>query len=262
MSAELSPAVPARRRIPRTVLLRFGILVALVLAALALALWSPLAQYFDREHLLGLFLQVRSAWWTPLVILVLFCVISPFGVPISPLVFSSGALFGAFFGTLLNTTGLFLGSATSYALARWLGRDFVVHIAGERLQRAEKLFEKRGFWPLVQVRFLPVPFPVVNYGAALAGVKAPLFLASSAVGLGPMTLLHTYFAAQFAALAERHATGAEFGRMGAIYVAVWGLFAAVTVGPSAFTAWRRRRRYRRLVDERQQRSAERRHDDG
>lgn len=253
MSAELSVPAPARRRIPRKILLRFGVLVVLVLVALALATWSPLAQYFDREHLLELFRQVRGAWWTPVVILVLFFVIAPFGVPISPLVFSSGALFGVVWGTALNVAGLFLGSATSYALARWLGRDFVVHVAGDRLKRAEKLFEKRGFWPLVQVRFLPVPFPVVNYGAALAGVKVPLFLSSSAVGLVPMTLLHTYFAAQFAVLAERHATTAEFGRMGAIYVVAWGLFAAVTVGPSALAGWRRRQRYRRLVEERRRR---------
>jgi uncharacterized membrane protein YdjX (TVP38/TMEM64 family) len=63
------------------------------------------------------------------------------------------------------------------------------------MRRAERAFQRHGFWPLVQTRFLPLPFPVVNFGAALAGIGSAMFLSASFLGLFPSTLIHTYFIA-------------------------------------------------------------------
>lgn len=250
----------ATPRKPWKLFLRFGLLVALVVVGFALARWSPLAQYLEQERLLELFRELREFWWTPILMMVLYTILSSIGLPISPLVVCGGAFYGVINGTILNTIGLVLGSASSYFLARWLGRDFVAHFAGERLKKAERLFDQRGFLPLVQVRFLPVPFWLVNFGAALAGVKAPLFFLASIVGLLPMTLLHTFFAARFGNLAERQAPREEWLWWFAIYATAWGGLALATVGPSLFNAWRRRKRYKKLVAERDRQRAERRGD--
>jgi uncharacterized membrane protein YdjX (TVP38/TMEM64 family) len=127
-------------------------------------------------------------------------------------------------------------------VARILGRDFVVRVTGRRIRRAEHLFERHGFWPLVQTRFLPIPFAVVNYGAALAGVGTPLFFVATAVGLIPSTLIHTYFIAE--AIETR-----GLGRAMTLtcYAGTFVLFnvliSALWVGEQA----RRRKRYRELI---------------
>lgn len=64
-----------------------------------------------------------------------------------------------------------------------------------KIQRAEKLLHRRGFMPLIAIRFLPVPFTLVNAAAAVVGVKLPKFLLASAIGLLPPIAIITYFSA-------------------------------------------------------------------
>ena len=117
-----------------------------------------------------------------------------FGLPASPVLIGGGVVFGRLFGTIYNVTGLIFGAMVGYFVGKGLGREALVQLAGPKLRRAERLFEKRGFWPLVQVRFLPIPFSVVGYGAALAGVSTGRFFITSTLGLIPATVLHTWYA--------------------------------------------------------------------
>ena len=181
-------------RIPRSVWLRALILVVLVALGFCLLRWTPLGDLLTEEQIRAWADQIRALWWSPLVLVALYIVLAPLGVPMAPMLVA-GAVFGPFFGSIYNLVGLFLGATVSFLVARLLGRDFVVHVAGRRLQRAEQIFQKHGFWPLVQTRFLPFPFPVVNFGAALSGVGLPMFLGASALGLFPSTLIHTFFIA-------------------------------------------------------------------
>ena len=95
-----------------------------------------------------------------------------------------------------------MGGTISFLLVKVLGRDFVVHIFGDKLDGVEKVLAKHSFWALVQVRFMPVPYSIVNYAAALAGVPALRFIAATTLGMVPATLVHTYF---IAALFEQSA---------------------------------------------------------
>ncbi len=62
------------------------------------------------------------------------------------------------------------------------------------MQRIEALLERHGFWTLVGIRFLPIPFALINYGAALAGFRFGRFLVATLVGLVPSVLFWTYLA--------------------------------------------------------------------
>lgn len=184
----------ALRRVPAGVWLKLAIFAGLLAVGLALVLWTPVGDYFTEKRMIALFEQVRSFWWAPLLLIGLYVVTTPLGfVPMTPLVIAGGLVFGPVWGAVYNILGLVSGAMTAYYVALVLGREFVVRIAGERLRQAEKVFQSRAFWPLVQTRFLPIPFSVVSYGAAMAGVKAPMFLGSSALGITPATVVHTYF---------------------------------------------------------------------
>jgi uncharacterized membrane protein YdjX (TVP38/TMEM64 family) len=182
-------------RTPRNVWLRAALFIGLLLAGIGLARFTPIGEAFTEERVLSLVETLRGTWWAPFVLIGLFALVSTLGLPPIPLLVG-GAAFGAFHGSIYNVVGLLLGASLAYGLAKLLGRDFVVRITGERLRRAESVFGRHGFWPLVQTRFMPLPFSLVNFGAALAGVRPAFFLVTSAIGLIPSTLIHTYFMAQ------------------------------------------------------------------
>lgn len=186
------PKPPVSRRSLRSAATRALLLVALLTIAFFIVRSTSLAQYLDSQQLAGVLETLRSTVWAAPVLLVLYVVLSPLGAPISPLIFAGGAVFGLAGGWLLNVVGALLGAAATFAIGQRMGRDLVVHLVSARnLERAEKILVQHGFWAIVRVRFFPIPFALINYGAALAGVRLPTFLAATAVGLAPSLFIYT-----------------------------------------------------------------------
>lgn len=175
--------------------LRPILLIAVIAAGIAGARWTPLGAYLGKDFLLDFISSVRGTWWTPLCLIGLYAVLSLFALPTGPLLVG-GALFGTSYGTLYNLTGLLGGACLSFFLAKLLGRDWVRRFTGERMHKVESFLSRHGFWLLVQTRFLPLPFAVINFGSGLAGVNSQCFLTATIVGLTPSTLIHTYFIAE------------------------------------------------------------------
>ena len=97
---------------------------------------------------------------------------------------AGGMVFGPLLGTLYNIVGTFLGGPrpTSWAAAWW---DFVHHLAGAEAEARGTPDLAARVLGLVGIRFLPIPYPLVNYTAALAGVRPALFLTTTAIVLIP-----------------------------------------------------------------------------
>lgn len=234
---------------------RFLLLAVLILAGLVALLFTPLSEYFTEQGLRQLLSSLRGAWWAPFVVIGLIIVASPIGIPTTPLLLG-GAAFGVWTGSIYNSIGLILGAALSYELARGLGRDFVVAITGDRIRGIEKRFRRFAFWPLVHLNFTPLPFPVLNFGAALSGVPRPLFLSAMTVGLVPSTVLHTYFMHALVA-----ADWDTRGILLALYIAAFLLFNVITGYPWIRMQQKRRRTYKRLRSLRASRNSETRYDE-
>lgn len=238
-------AADATRPGAKKLLFKAAILVGLLIVGFLLVRYSPLKEWFERERLTATLSVLRGAWWSPLLHLSLFVLLAPLGLPMTPLIFAGAAVFGSLVGSAYNVLGCFLGAAASFLLARWLGRDLVVRLAGERLRSVEKLLARHGFWSLLRVRFLPVPFALVNFGAALAGVRLPTFLLASILGLIPSIAVFTHF---FASLT--HAAAEDRGGLVFDLVVSLGALLALSLLPQAWTRWRRWRRYRGLLAKR------------
>lgn len=237
------------RRIPRHLLVRFLILVVLVGTGFAVLRWSPLADRLSWEQISALFEHLRGTWWAPALLVGGFAVLCPFGVPPTPLMIAGAIVFGTLYGSIYNIVGIFLGAASTYLLGRHLGRDFLVHFAGQRLKKVERFLRRHGgFWGLVGVRFLPLPFVLVNYCAALAGIRPGLFLSASAFGLTLTVPIFTWFAATIARAAS--------GERGGIYIKVGvalTLLILISLIPRLWAIRQRQARYRRLCEARQMR---------
>lgn len=213
--ASLAP----RARPTRGALLRFAVLVAIVLAGVAAMRWGPLAERLDAAELLATLRAIGAQPWAPAALVAAYVVLCPLGIPVSPLIMAGGVVFGFGTGSLLNFAGTWLGAAATFGVARLLGRDLVAQMLGARLTTVERAVDRHGFWTLVRLRFVPIPYAAVNYAAALAGVRPGTFLAATALGLAPAVALFTYFAAAL----SRAATGERadvLAQLGAAFVAL------------------------------------------
>lgn len=234
----------------RKLLLRLVVLAALLATGFVLLRFTPVGEYFQRERIIALLEELRHRPWTPAALVAVFGVTTPMGFPASPMVVAGGMVFGPLLGTAYNVLGLLAGAMITFWIGRGLGRDAVLHLAGPRLKRAEAVFHKRGFWPLVQVRFLPIPFPIVSYAAALAGVSQFRFFLTTLLGLIPATAVHTYFAPR---LILETMDGEEPVGLLVGYLLSLVFLNVVVVWPQVREGLRRRRRYRELVAEREER---------
>ena len=126
------------------------------------------------------------------------------GLPATLPMIAGGAVFGTLAGGLLSFAGMIGCALICFGLGHSLARDFVVHVLGDQLTRVERLLEKLGFWNLFRLRFVPVPYALMNYGMCLAGVRLGPYLLSSAAALLPINLIYAYFASSLLA-----ATGDE-----------------------------------------------------
>ncbi len=245
---EPSSSPEVRGRLPRHLLLRFLLLMAIVAAGFVVLRWTPARGLLSQEAMIHAFESLRESWWAPLVLVASYVVLCPFGVPATPMLVAGGIVFGTLGGWGLSFLGTMLAGAATYLLGRVLGRDFVVHFFGRRLKKVERSIARRGFWSLVGVRFMPLPFTLVNYCAALAGVRPGMFLLTTAVGLAPITLFFSYFAASLAAAAGPERSGVIVQLVAASLVLL-----ALSLAPHAWTALRRRKRYRDLRQQRGER---------
>jgi uncharacterized membrane protein YdjX (TVP38/TMEM64 family) len=141
----------------------------------------------------------------PLVLFALFalqCVVAP--LPSEPLMMAGGYVYGPRLGGLIAWTGVVLGAAACFGLARLFGRPFAERfVRAERLQEVDRFVDGRGgaavFLALLGIRvFAFSSFDVVSYGVGLIRFPFPAFLVATAVGVVPKVLAFTYLGANVA----------------------------------------------------------------
>lgn len=242
------PPLRPAPRVPRRLLLRFVALVVIVVTGFAVLHFTPLSEYLTVEKISALFDRLRSTWWAPLALIATYVVLCPLGVPASPMMLTGGMVFGFIPGFLYNLLGAWLGGVATYFLGRILGRDFVMHLAGNRLKKVERAIARRGFWSLVTLRLLPIPYPLINYCAALTGIPPGLFMVTTLLGLIPANLLFAYFASSLA-----HLAGPDRNKIYLQFVVAIALIAVLTVAPQLWMARQRKLRYLELKERRKAR---------
>jgi uncharacterized membrane protein YdjX (TVP38/TMEM64 family) len=118
-----------------------------------------------------------------------------FGIPGMPFTVAAGALFGTLLGSVLSWCGALLGAAAGYWLARTIGHDVVLRWL-KRFRRANTAIdEARDFTGVLRLRLIPVfPLGTVNFVCGLARAPFARYLAATAIGVIPSTVIYTFFA--------------------------------------------------------------------
>jgi uncharacterized membrane protein YdjX (TVP38/TMEM64 family) len=192
-------------------LIRPALLVALGGAITWLALHREILQSAELEQELR-----RFGPWSPILFVLVYSLATALFVPGSILTVVGGALFGPFWGTLWNLSGATIGATLAFAIARYLGADWVARRAGERLGRLIRGVEEEGWRFVAFVRLVPLfPFNLVNYAFGLTRIGLGGYAIASFVCMAPGAVAYTYLG--YAGLE------AASGRAGAIHKALFAL---------------------------------------
>lgn len=132
--------------------------------------------------------------WGEIVFVLVGAAIVTVGVPRQSVAFLGGYAFGAALGTALALLAVTLGAAASYGWARLLGRDWAERRLagrfGHRLRPVRDALAANPFGATVALRLLPVGNNLaLNLLAGMAGIPMLSFLAGSALGYVPQTLV-------------------------------------------------------------------------
>jgi uncharacterized membrane protein YdjX (TVP38/TMEM64 family) len=143
----------------------------------------------DVATLRGLLADRGMLGWAALLVGLALATLAP--VPRSALSVLAGVLAGFWAGLALALASGVLGALAGFGLARRLGREAVTRLAGPRLARADALLVRRGTLAVLTGRLVPVvPFTLVSYAGGLSGIRLRDYLAGTALGLVPGTVLH------------------------------------------------------------------------
>jgi uncharacterized membrane protein YdjX (TVP38/TMEM64 family) len=109
---------------------------------------------------------------------------------------AGGFLFGVPLGATLTVIGATSGATLLFLIARSAAGDVLHERAGPFLARMADGFRKDAFNYLLFLRLVPVfPFWAVNLAPALLGMRLEPFVAATAIGIVPGTLVYTAFGA-------------------------------------------------------------------
>lgn len=175
--------------------LKLAVLIGIVVGAALVVRATPLGEVFTRDGVIDALQAVRSSMWAPAIFVMVYAAATAVALPGSLLTIAGGAVFGFWFGAVLNTVGANIGANAAFGLARSLGRDGIERIAGARLQGLDHATAQHGFLGLLVLRLIPlVPFNALNFGSGLTALRWRHYALATVIGILPGTLVYTFFA--------------------------------------------------------------------
>jgi uncharacterized membrane protein YdjX (TVP38/TMEM64 family) len=159
-------------------------LVVIGAAFKALGLADALDTHWLDEQVVG------KGLWGEALFIVLGAVLTAVGVPRQLVAVGGGYAFGLLWGTMIALVAQTLGCALTFFYARLLGRSLIQNRFGQRIQRIDAFLRTHTFSMALLIRFLPVGSNVLtNLAVGVSSVRALPFLAGSAVGYIPQTVI-------------------------------------------------------------------------
>lgn len=176
-------------------LLRLGVLAALVIGGALAASFTPLGDYLSREGVGQAIAWLRGSRWAPLLYIGIYATATTLAIPGSILTLAGGAMFGVVQGTIYTTVAANIGANAAFGVGRFLGRDGIRRLAGDRIERLDRATADHGFRGLLTLRLIPaVPFNALNFGSGLTSISWGTYAAATAIGIFPGTVVYTMFA--------------------------------------------------------------------
>lgn len=172
-----------------------------VLAILVAVAWRR--GWFDidePEEVAAAAARLDGRRWLAATLVAVYAGLAALALPVAPLGYGAGILFGFARGTFLVWIASMIGAAGGYVLARGAMRGPAKRILHRFAPVLESLPKRHGFLTILRLQLLPlIAFGPVNFAAGLAAVPFGAFMAGTAIGIIPGTLAIVYVGDRVAA---------------------------------------------------------------
>lgn len=176
-----------------------------------------------------------AGWWGAAVFVIGYSLVTLTPIPKNVVSIAAGLTWGLGVGVLLVYLGALIGAGLAFLIGRSLGRDAVERFTGARVARVDEMLRRRGLIALIGVRLVPVlPFTVINYTAALTGVRRRDYAIGTMVGILPGTVAYV-------------AAGAYGTTLGWPFYLAAGSLGVLTIAGAIYSVLLHRRRNRRAA---------------
>lgn len=176
---------------PKNAVLKVGVFILFVIAAILLVRFTPIKGYLTAE-VLGDFLE-SAGIWAPLVFMGIYTVGVCLFVPGTLLTGLGAAIFGAYWGFLYVWIGAMVGASAAFFIGRTLGRDFAASLIGDKLKKYDDAVERNGFATVLYLRLVYFPFTPMNFGMGLTRVRFWDYFFGTGLGILVGTFIFTFF---------------------------------------------------------------------
>lgn len=166
--------------------------VALTAAIVAVYL-SPARSFMTLEKLQQLLDHLRSIWYGPVLFIGVYAATCVLALPASPFVVAAGIIWGWLLGACYSTVGSMIGATATYFVARYIGGGILARL-GSRGQKIEKQLEHAGFQPMLILRLIGLPFPVLNFAGGVARMRFGSYFIGTLLGILPSQFVIAYSA--------------------------------------------------------------------
>lgn len=180
--------------------IRFLLLAAFIIAAIASVKFTGLDKYLDQDRLRD-FVSGYGAWG-PLVYIAIYSVAPSFMLPGLPITVAGGILFGPIGGTIYTSIGATIGASIAFLFARYMGREWVGSMLKEgRWKELDSEVERRGWKIVAFTRLIPLfPFNLLNYAFGLTRIKFGHYAAASFIFMLPGITAYVIFSSSLLGL--------------------------------------------------------------
>lgn len=131
--------------------------------------------------------------WGPAVYVMLYAFGPSLLVPGMVMTIAAGLAFGTLKGGMLAMAGADLGALIAFGAGRYLGRNFVATLVGERFHGVFDRIARNGFQIIFYFRIFPViPYNALNLLAGASPIRFSDYFWASMLGLVPGTILFAF----------------------------------------------------------------------
>jgi len=154
--------------------MKLGILLLLILGIYLLYRYTPLAGFLQPSNLrswiegFGIFGPVIYGLLYVMLTVVLF--------PASVLTIMGGVIFGTLLGMFYTIIAATLAATVAFYIAKYFGRGVVERFLKGKLKTLDKKLEKGGFYTMVILRLLYIPYIPLSYAAGFSKMRARDFV--------------------------------------------------------------------------------------
>ena len=170
------------------------ILLSVILGIGALGYFGGLFQYLAPDRMRELLTEAGA--WGPVVIVVLFTLLEPFGTPGAFFILAAATLWPFWLAFLVNLLGATGAGMFGFAFARYLGRDWVEDRMPKRLRKWDDRLSDNGLPIVILFRVVLFLNPASHWALGLSRVPLSTAIAGTAIGFAPGIAVFTYFGAE------------------------------------------------------------------